>query len=513
VLIGNGGGELGVRGYISAYDADTGKMLWRFFTVPGDPKKPYESKAMEMAAKTWHGDQYWIQGGGGTVWDSMAYDAELDLLYIGTGNGSMWNRQVRSQGKGDNLFLSSIVALKPDTGEYVWHYQTTPADTWDYTATQHIILADLKIDGKDRKVLMQAPKNAYFYVIDRKTGELISAEKFMPSNWSSGIDKKTGRPIENPDADWTKKTESTLVFPSPFGAHNWQPMSFNPKTGLVYLPAQETVIMLSSDNKAKMGRVGTWNVGVQPFEMDEGMKGMAEVAGAFKGHLLAWDPVAQKAKWTQSYKSIWNGGTLTTAGNLVFQGTADGRLVAYAADTGKQLWESPANTGVMAGPVTFTARGEQYVTVMAGWGGAYPLVSGNVSQAQGLKTKAEARVLTFKIGGTARLPPPKNEPLPVPDPPELKADAQALGLGKALYNGYCSVCHGINAVGGGVLPDLRYMKPETHKMFPGILAGAYSKKGMPIFADILPPEYQGALHQYLIKRSHDLKEEMKAAKQ
>jgi quinohemoprotein ethanol dehydrogenase len=514
VLIGNGGGELGVRGYISAYDADSGKMLWRFFTVPGDPKKPpandINAKAMAMAAKTWSGDQYWVQGGGGTVWDSMAYDAELDLVYIGTGNGSMWNRQVRSAGKGDNLFLSSIVALKPDTGEYVWHYQTTPGDTWDYTATQHIILADLTIEGKPRKVLMQAPKNGFFYVIDRKTGELISAEKFMPQNWTTGMDQKTGRPIENPDADWTKK--AALIFPGPLGAHNWQPMSFNPRTGLVYIPAQETVTFITPDNNAKMGRVGTWNIGVQPFEMDEGLKGMASVADAYKGHLLAWDPVAQKAKWTQAYKSIWNGGTLTTAGNLVFQGTADGRFVAYAADNGKKLWESPANTGVMAAPVTFTAKGEQYVTVMAGWGGAYPLVVGNIMQAQGVKTRAEARVLTFKLGGTAKLPPPKNELVPLPEPPKLEADEKTLVLGKALYNGYCGMCHGTNVVSGGVLPDLRYLTAEKHKMFAGILAGAYAKKGMPVFADILPPPYQEALHQYIIKRSHDLQAELKAAK-
>ncbi len=527
VLIGNGGAELGVRGYISAYDADSGKMLWRFFTVPGDPKKPPESKAMEMARKTWTGERYFEFGGGGTVWDSMAYDADLDLLYIGTGNASSWNRQVRSEGKGDNLFVSSIVALKPDTGEYVWHYQTTPGDTWDYTATQHIILADLTIDdaqgcasaagagcagaaGKRRKVLMQAPKNAFFYVIDRKTGELLSAAPFMPQNWTTGMDKKTGRPIENPDADWTKKP--ALVFPGPLGAHNWQPMSFNPKTGLVYIPAQETVTFITADNNAKQGRAGTWNVGVQPFEMDESLKGMESVASAYKGHLLAWDPVAQKAKWTQDYKSIWNGGTLTTAGNLVFQGTADGRVVAYAADTGKQLWESPANTGVIAAPMTFTAKGEQYVTFMAGWGGAYPLVVGNIMQSQNVKTRAEARVLTFKIGGTAKLPPPKNDLLPIPEPPALSADEKTLVLGKALYNGYCGVCHGTNVVGGGVLPDLRYLTPEKHKIFAGILAGAYAKKGMPVFADILPPPYQEAIHQYVIKRAHDLKEEVKQAK-
>ncbi|HVT37375.1 MAG TPA: PQQ-dependent dehydrogenase, methanol/ethanol family, partial [Nevskiaceae bacterium] len=440
VIIGNGGAEFGVRGYISAYDAATGKLVWRFFTVPGDPSKPPENKAMEMAQKTWYGDQYWKFGGGGTAWDSMAYDPELDLLYVGTGNGSSWNRKVRSEGKGDNLFLSSILALRPDTGEYVWHYQTTPGDTWDYTATQSIILADLKIDGQTRKVLMQAPKNAFFYVLDRATGQLLSADKFAPSNWATEVDMKSGRPIENPEADWT--LQPRLVFPSPFGAHNWQPMSFNPKTGLVYIPSQETMIQLAPDNKAKYVRRGVFNVGVQPFDMPEGMKGMEPIGQAYKGHLLAWDPVAKKPAWTVDYPAIWNGGTLTTAGNLVFQGTADGRAVAYAADSGKKLWEAPANTGVMAGPVTFTARGEQYVTFMAGWGGAYGLAGGAVIAAQGGKTRAEARVITFKLGGTGKLPPPKNAPAPLPEPPPVTADEATLGLGRALYNGYCGVCHG-----------------------------------------------------------------------
>ena len=506
VIIGNGGAEMGVRGYVSAYEADTGKLAWRFYTVPGDPKLPPENAAMEMARKTWSGDAWFKHGGGGTVWDSMAYDPELDLLYIGTGNGSMWNRKLRSEGKGDNLFLSSIVALKPDTGEYVWHYQTTPGDTWDYTATQHIILADLRIKGELRKVLMQAPKNAFFYVIDRKTGELLSAEKFAPANWASHVDMKTGRPVENPEADWTK--QAALVFPSPFGAHNWQPMSFNPKTGLVYIPMQETLIMLAPDNNAKYVRGGVFNVGAQPFDIPEDKAALQQIADAHKGRLLAWDPVAQKAAWSQDYVTIWNGGTLTTAGNLVFQGTADGRAVAYAADTGQKLWESPANTGVMAGPVTYTVGGEQYVTFMAGWGGAFAL-TGSFSNVA--KVRPEARILTYKLGGKAKLPAAQQQLVSLPKPPPVTANAETLALGRALYNGYCSVCHGFNAVGGSVLPDLRYLTPEKHQIFAGILAGAYARRGMPVFADLLPPEYIEALHQYVIKRAHDLDDELKAA--
>ncbi len=510
VIIGNGGAEMGVRGYVSAYDADSGTLLWRFFTVPGDPKLPPENKAMEMARATWSGEAYVQHGGGGTVWDSMAYDADLDLLYIGTGNGSMWNRKLRSQGKGDNLFLSSIIALRPQTGEYVWHYQTTPGDTWDFTATQHIVLADLRINGTLRQVLMQAPKNGFFYVIDRKTGELISAEKFAPANWASHVDLKTGRPVENPAADWTLMREPTLVFPSPFGAHNWQPMSFNPQTGLVYIPMQETMIMLAPDNNATYVRRGIFNVGTQPLEVPEDPRAMQPVADGYKGFLLAWDPVAQKAAWKQPYATIWNGGTLTTAGGLVFQGTADGRAVAYAADTGEKLWESPANTGVMAGPVTYTVGGDQYVTFMAGWGGAFGLAGGAIAEAQGVKLRAEARVLTFKLGGSATLPPPRNEPMPVPEPPPLTADAQTLALGRALFNGYCGVCHGLNAVGGGAIPDLRYLSPQKHQIFGPILSGAFAARGMPAMNDLLTPEYQEAVHQYIIKRALDLKADVQA---
>jgi quinohemoprotein ethanol dehydrogenase len=504
IIIGNGGAEMGVRGYITAYDAANGKQLWRFFTVPGDPKDPPENAAMKLALPTWSGE-WWKFGGGGTAWDSMAYDPELDLLYVGTGNGSSWNRKVRSDGKGDNLFLSSILAIRPDTGEYVWHYQTTPGDTWDYTATQHIILADLRIGGELKKVLMQAPKNGFFYVIDRANGKLLSAEKFAPMNWATGIDMKTGRPIENPDAVWPDKKEATLIFPAPYGAHNWQPMSFNPKTGLVYIPMQETVFMFTPDNNAKYARKAIFNVGAMPFDVSEDPKVLQTVADAYKGHLLAWDPIAQKAAWTQDYVTIWNGGTLTTGGDLVFQGTADGRVVAYAADTGKKLWESPANTGVIAAPMTYTVGGEQYVTFMAGWGGAFALTG---SIANVAKVRPEARILTYKLGGKDKLPAPKNAPVSLPEPPALTANAETVGLGRMLFNGYCAVCHGLNAVGGTVIPDLRYLTPQKHEMFPGILAGAYASRGMPIMIDLLPGPNLDAVHQYIIKRSHDLKAEL-----
>ncbi|MGQ0622385.1 MAG: PQQ-dependent dehydrogenase, methanol/ethanol family [Panacagrimonas sp.] len=508
VLIGNGGAEYNARGYISAYDADTGKLAWRFYTVPGDPKKPDENAAMTLARKTWTGDQYWKQGGGGTVWNSIAYDADAGLIYFGTGNGLSWNKFERGEPDADNLFTSSIVAVKAETGEYVWHYQETPNDNWDYDACANIILADLTLDGKPRKALLHAPKNGFFYVLDRVSGELLSAEKFAPANWATHVDMKTGRPmVDVAAADWSK--EPKLVAPGPFGAHNWQPMSFSPKTGLVYIPAQDVRALLAPHKELGFdNREGVWNLGGD-MPLPEDPKVVAEIAASLKGSLLAWDPVAQKKVWSQEHALMWNGGTLVTAGNLVFQGTADGRVVAYSADKGEKLWESPANSGVMAGPMSYEVDGEQYVSVMAGWGGIFPLFGGAI--ANYAKVRPEARVLSYKLGGVATLPPPKNDPVPLPEPQELKADAKTLAHGAALYIADCAPCHGLNVVGGGLIPDLRYLTPDKHAIFAGIVAGAKSDRGMPSFAGRLSNEDVEAVRQYVIKRSQDLKTELSAA--
>ena len=505
VLIGNGGAELGVRGYISAYDAETGAMAWRFWTVPGNPEDGFESPALERAAKTWHGN-WWEQGGGGTVWDSMAYDPELDLLYIGTGNGSPWNIKYRSDGRGDNLYLSSIVALRPDTGEYVWHYQTTPGDAWDYTATQHIILADLKLDGETRKVLMQAPKNGFFYVLDRTNGKLISADNFVPVNWADGIDPDTGRPNFTPTSDYGEQPQ--LITPGPLGAHNWQPMSFNPQTGLVYIPAQHTFLVYEDLGQRPQMALNAWNVGLAPFKAPEDPDELRALSQQFGGELIAWDPVAQEKRWSVPYEAPWNGGTLSTAGKLVFQGSADGRLLAYAADSGKLLWEARANTGVMAGPISYAIDGEQYIAVAAGWGGAFPLVVSGFEP--DLKVAAEARVLVFKLGGKAQLPPPVHEALPVPEPPPVQVGDEQIEIGRQLYNGYCAMCHGVSAVSGSVTPDLRYMDAETHAQFEAIVAGARAQRGMPAFAHLLPPAYVGLIHEYLKFRGRQLYDRVQA---
>jgi quinohemoprotein ethanol dehydrogenase len=501
LIIGNGGAEFGVRGYFTAYDAKTGKQVWRFFTVPGDPKKPYENRAMEMAAKTWTGDKYWDYGGGGTAWDSMAFDPDLNLLYVGIGNGAPWNDGHRSPGGGDNLFLSSIVAVNPDTGEYVWHYQTTPGDRWDYTATQHMILADLNIGGQTRQVIMQAPKNGFFYVLDRKTGELISAEKYVNVTWATGVDKKTGRPILSDTANYAKQPQ--LTFPSPYGGHNWQPMAFNPQTGLVYIPAQEVPFIYVNDPKFKMNKRGFNNgLGLIAQGIPEDVFSVSAILSLTSGKLLAWDPVNQKAVWKVDYDHPFNAGVLSTAGNLVFTGTADGRVVAYSADKGEPLWQAAAQTGVIAPPITYTVDGEQYVTVMAGWGGALALVGGDIAKAPGVRSIA--RVLTFKIGGTATLPPlPAEEPMP--EIPANTASAETVQKGRELYHQYCVFCHGLAGVGGGVIKDLRYLSAERHKSFVGIVANGLPGKGMPDFEGTLATDEIKAIQAYLIKRANDEK--------
>ena len=485
VLIGNGGAEMGVRGYLSAYDAASGKLAWRFYTVPGDPSKPFESPAMERAAKTWKGE-WWKIGGGGTVWDSLAYDPELDLLYVGTGNGSPWNREIRSPGGGDNLYLSSILALRPDTGELLWHYQTTPGDCWDYTATQHIILADLDIGGRTRKVLMQAPKNGFFYVLDRSTGELLSASPYVPISWAKEVDKKTGRPVEMPGVRYIDN--AAFIKPGPLGGHNWQPMSFNPQTGLVYIPAQDTLFVYSPDRKFEY-RPGTWNTGID-FSL------FKDPVPLMPGFLLAWDPVNQKERWRVPYTSFWNGGTLTTAGNLVFQGTADGRFVAYSADKGEKLWETSVRTGVIASPVTYELDGVQYVSIMAGWGGAFPLTGGDGKGS----SPAAGRLLTFVLDGKQQLSDVIAQK-PTVSPIGVTASPETVEAGATLFAQWCAVCHGLGAAGGGATADLRYSHPSIFDKYRDIvLDGKYQGMGMPSLKRWLTAEQVDAIRAYVLTR-------------
>jgi PQQ-dependent dehydrogenase (methanol/ethanol family) len=501
VLIGNGGAEFGVRGFIAAYDVDTGERLWQFFTVPGDPAKGFENDAMAMAAKTWTGEWWKLGGGGGTVWDAMAYDPELDLLYVGVGNGTPWNRSIRSPDGGDNLFLSSIVALRPDTGEYVWHYQTTPGETWDYTATQHIILADLEIDGRIRKVLMQAPKNGFFYVLDRTDGSLISAENYIQITWATHVDLDTGRPVEVPGARY--QDAPFLVYPSYLGGHNWHPMSFNPETGLVYIPVLDIPANYAQPADGFTYRPDASNLGI--YGVAAGLPDSQAERDALRplitGRLVAWDPRAQREVWRVEHGGSWNGGTLTTAGNLVFQGTADARFVAYRATDGEPLWSFPTQTGVVAPAMTYEIDGEQYVTICVGWGGAFALVFGEYVQAESLPNVS--RVLTFKLDADGTLPEPEWQPTVVFDPPAQTADAATIEEGHGLYQDICLGCHGLNAVSGLLIPDLRG-SPTLHdpKRWDDVVRGGVLRaRGMASFASELDADQAAAIRAYVIEQA------------
>ena len=490
VVIGMSGGEYGIRGYISAYDAETGKLAWRFYTVPGDPSKPFENKAMAMAAKTWSGE-WWKLGGGGTVWDAISYDPDLNLVYFGVGNGVEWARNYRTASKGDNLFLSSIVALNADTGAYVWHYQATPGEEWDFDAVQQLILADLTIDGTPRKVLMQANKNGFFYVLDRRNGKLISATAFVPVSWASGVDAKTGRPIEKPGIRYDQTGKPVDMAPGALGGHSWHPMAYNPKTGLVYIPAQEIGMRFMPVQGFVPSEIG-WNIGVATTNKPQ-----------TKGYLVAWDPVRRKEVWRVGYAGPWNGGTLTTAGNLVVQGDAAGSFNIYRADTGEKLWSTPTQSAVMAGPMTYEVNGEQYIAVMSGWGGAFPLLEGKEAARSG-NLRNISRVLAFKIGGAATLPEAAPMQQLALNPPPANADAGTVTAGEQLFGRYCSGCHGENAVGGGVVPDLRASTFLGNDFFYEIvLNGAMKDAGMAPFKGVLEQKDAAAIRAYLIKRANE----------
>ena len=510
IIIGNGGAELGVRGYVSAYDVTTGEMKWRFYTVPGDRNKPQENAALEAALETWSGDEWYkLGGGGGTAWDSLVYDPELDLLYIGTGNGSPWNRELRSPGGGDNLYLSSIVALRPDTGEYVWHYQVTPADNWDYTATQQMVLAELEIDGEMRSVIMQAPKNGFFYVLDRKTGELLSAEKFGRVTWATHVDMETGRPVESKFANY-QENGGSFIWPSPYGAHNWQPMSFSTKTGLMYIPVQSIPSYFSAV-KEVMYRVNRWNTGVDlntNRDPKSWVAGRASADALIYGELVAWDPVKKKRAWKVHHSKPSNGGILSTAGDLVFQGTWDGTFAAYDAYNGKKLWQYKSDSAVLAGPMTYELDGEQYIAVAQGSGGTVMITVGD----ELMKKKTnQNKLLVFKKGRfnqTVSLA--SNELATIKAlGHKVNSDPAVIKQGESLYHNNCASCHGINALSNYVVPDLRYMSEQTHSDFASIvIGGTRTHKGMIGFYETLGLDDVDAIHAYLANKQKLLPERL-----
>ena len=508
VLIGNGGAELGVRGYLSAYDAETGDQVWRFYTVPNPEKQPdgeaSDSAFEQVGNVTWGDDGAWVtDGGGGTVWDSIVYDDVNDQIIFGVGNGSPWNRTYRDPSGGDNLFLSSIVAVDAETGEYKWHFQTTPGDNWDYTATQSIILADLPVgeDGETRRVAMQAPKNGFFYVIDAETGEFISGDAYVPVNWATGLDEN-GRPIEIADARYGDTPY--LQTPGPLGGHNWHPMAFDPDLNLAYIPAQEIPQAYARDSRFESDPVG-WNTGA---DFSAGVPPIAppEVAkmlrATLKGRLIAWDPVARAPRWTVEHENAWNGGVLSTAGGLVFQGKLTGEFAAYDAATGDKLWSHDLKAGGASGPGTYMIDGEQYVTITTGWGSAFALAAGfGYDEAV---PSTVGKVVTFKLGGTAEIADPDFPMIDKTPKGEAFGDETMIAEGSIHYARNCAVCHGPLAVSSGVLPDLRWSAITGNQdAFKGVVIdGTLAANGMVSFADELTPEEVETVRAYILAQAY-----------
>jgi quinohemoprotein ethanol dehydrogenase len=470
VIIGNSGADLGERGYVTAYDATTGRQRWRFYTAPGKPEDNAGDPAMEQAAATWTGE-YWKSGTGGAVWDSITFDQALNRIYVGTGNAGPYDASKRSPGGGDNLYTSSIVALDADSGRYLWHYQVTPRDEWDFDATQQMTLADLAINGERRQVLMQAPKNGFFYVLDRRTGQLISAQKVGKVTWANGVDMATGRPIVARDASY--EAGQSTVWPGTLGAHTFQSMSFSPTTGLVYIPHMQLGTNFRK-GKPEPGifALGELNIGARVADSDDDT-----------GTLIAWDPVQQNVRWRVPLPTIWNGGTLATAGNLVFQGTGDGYLSAYDASSGERLWRFNAGLGIIAPPISYSVRGHQYVSILVGYGGS-AAVYGQLMQA-GWKYGAQPRrLLTFRLDAKGKLPatPSPDWSVHAVDDPAVAIDEADIEPGHAQYNLNCATCHGLNLrSAGSPAPDLRESRLALNEqgVWAAVHDGVLMSRGMP----------------------------------
>jgi PQQ-dependent dehydrogenase (methanol/ethanol family) len=505
VVIGNGGAEYGVRGYVTAYDADTGEQAWRFYTVPGNPADGFENDLMANAAQTWTG-QWWNLGGGGTVWDAMAYDPDLDLLYLGVGNGSPWNQALRSPEGGDNLFLSSIVAIDPDDGSYAWHYQTVPGETWDYTATQHIMLADLEIEGEQRRVVMQAPKNGFFYVLDAASGELLSAEPYTPVSWATHVDMQTGRPVEVPSARFDQTGEPAIVLPGPLGGHNWYPMAFSQRTNLVYIPVTENFMGYVADNEFVPDPDG-WNTGVdfgRGFQLVMSSPNPPTNASLLK----AWDPVAQEAVWQVQHEvGTGNAGVLATGGGLVFQGNRSGEFVAYDDATGERVWSTLVQAGVMAAPATFNVDGQQHIALLVG-SPALPSEGPGASEATTTASTNNSRLLVFRLGGEAQLPAgPVTTSVEEGEfvLPQIEATHELISQGETVYNENCAVCHGPSAFSTrpDTYPDLRmsHRLATVETWNSVVLEGELQDRGMVSFAEVLEDGDAEAIRAYVITQA------------
>jgi quinohemoprotein ethanol dehydrogenase len=496
VIIGNAGADTGERGYVAAYDAVTGKEVWRFYVTPGTPDENKGDPAMERAAATWRGE-YWKTGTGGGVWDSITFDPELNRIYLGTGNGGPYDPDTRSPGGGDNLYTASIVALDAGTGKYVWHYQVNPRDAWDYDSTQQMVLTDLVVGGQTHKVLMQAPKNGFFYVLNRRTGKLLSADRIGKATWAERIDLGSGRPVEAPNVRY--ETADSIVWPAPIGAHGWQSMSFSPQTGLVYIPYMQLGARFHRGQPLPdVVSVGGLSIALVKQDTRDG-----------KGALLAWDPVKQSPRWTVPLDTLWNGGTLATAGGLVFQGTADGYFGAYDASTGKRIWRFNAGLGIIAAPISYSARGRQSISILVGYGGS-AAVAGDVMQAGWKYDVQPRRLLTFTLGGTAVLPatPGPSRTVKAVDDPAFKLNSADVQAGHMLFNMVCAACHGLNLHSAGAPgPDLResHLALTQNGVWSVVHDGALLPKGMPAFA-MLQREQVRQIHAYIRAGAREARE-------
>ncbi len=493
VVTGFGGADYSpTRGYVTAYDIKTGKKRWRWYVVPGDPARGFENKAMEAAAKTWTGE-WWKMGGGGTVWHAMAYDAKYDRIYLGTGNGWPWNEKIRSPKGGDNLYLGSIVALNAKTGEYVWHYQTNPENSYDFNNAMDIELVDVTINGKLRHVLIHAPKNGFFYALDRETGRFISAGEFAKQNWAKRIDPVTGRPELNPDALYPDG-KAFVIYPFPNGAHGIQAMSYSPKTGLSYIPVMDggRVVVDPPNVKDwtyKSGMFVNTGLGAPPA-------GLTVPPAVSK--LVAWDVANNRIAWSIPQPGIFNGGTMATGGNLVFQGTNDGKFHAFSANDGRELWSYPMQNGMLAAPISYAIGGKQYVTIITGFRSSYAN-SPNWDYRQ-----QQRRVLTFALGAARKLPKFTPVDVPIADDAGFTVDAAKAKIGSGIYNTSCVICHGVGMAAGGAAPDLRKAPiPLDANAFNAVLHdGALMARGMPAFGNLTPDEIEGLRH-YIRQRARE----------
>lgn len=496
VIIGNGGADFGARGFVTAFDGNTGKQVWRFYTTPGSAEQNKGDPAMEAAAKTWGADFTKNGGGGGTAWNGITFDAEMNRIYIGAGNAGAYDPLVRDPGsKGDNLYTSSIVAVDADTGKYIWHYQENPRDSWDYKATPNIQTATLQIDGKPRKVIMHAPTNGLFYLIDRETGKLINQPgKTTLVNWVKDIDMKTGRPNEEPNIRY--ETGLTEIWPGTIGGHNWQAMSYSPRTGLVYIPIQQIGARFSKRGDASENAFNVMGLLLEPIKQKE---------GDGHGFLVAWDPVTQKEAWRVQNANLWNGGTLATAGGLVFQGTAEGTFNAYNAKSGERVWQFNAGLGIVGAPMSFSVNGKQYVSILVGYGGTTAAYGDfmNVGWKYGVQPR---RLLTFAIGGSAKLeatPGPDMKVHAVDDPAYVINEAD-VAAGKQLAVS-CAACHGIALQATGTPgPDLREsaIALQLDTLTQLLKTGPLMDRGMPKFDKLTDVQIR-QIHAYIRAKARE----------